>query len=511
MRRNMWAIQNLFLSLVMIAATVAAQNPPLVNLVVNAANDIPPGFPNSGIAQGSIFKIWGVGIGPTGAVVTARQPLPPSLAGTSITVTVSGVTLVAPIVFVGYGLVAAVLPSNTPIGDGTITLTTNGGSGSLPITVVPATFGITHADDYDPGDGWDIRSVAVVTFPDFQYVGDTHAAKPGDTLTLWGTGLGATPGNGGDTTSGPAMDVGSAPLVFVGGIQSPSVTYWGRSPGSVGLDQINFVVPPNAPLGCNVPIMVQTDNPRTVSNSPTIALADADGATCVDPTQNLPPAFFNKSGLKLMVLSLVQASTLTLDGGGVITSAPKSEASLSLFQVDQAMTPANTSGLNGVPSLGTCSTAPYYGNSIPNMTASYFDQQGPFTLTAPSGTVFALSERVPGIGVYDSGASSMTIPSGTWRLSNVAGGSGIGPEDAPILVPAQVTWTNAAEVLTAPIDRSNPLTITWSGGDSNGYVRISGFAWSNGFVCTAPAAPGRFTIPSSILMGLHTDPAGQIS
>jgi hypothetical protein len=69
----------------------------------------------------------------------------------------------------------------------------------------------------------------------------TNTAKPGDTLTIWGTGLGPTLNNGGDTTTPPAGNIGTAPQVFVGGVASPSVTYWGRSPGIFpGLDQIQF-------------------------------------------------------------------------------------------------------------------------------------------------------------------------------------------------------------------------------------------------------------------------------
>jgi len=88
-----------------------------------------------------------------------------------------------------------------------------------------------------------------------------------------------------------------APLSFLWeAVQSLSVAYWGRSPNTVpGLDQINFVVPADAPLGCNVSIIVQTATPATVSNGPTIALADTDGATCFDLTQSLPSSFTTRA------------------------------------------------------------------------------------------------------------------------------------------------------------------------------------------------------------------------
>ena len=382
----MQTMQRLFLAFVMAAATLAAQDP-LLNLVVNAASGIPPGLPDSGIAQGSLFRIWGVGLGPN-TLQIAPSPLPLSLAGASITVTVSGTTVMAPIYFISFGQVEGVLPSNTPIGDGTVTLTYNGNSGSIPIMVVSATFGISHIDDYLTDNGWDIRSVAVVTFPDYQYVSDTNTAKPGDTLVLWGTGLGASPNSGGDTMSGPVANIGSAPLVFVGGVQSPSVTYWGRSPTTVaGLDQINFVVPPNAPLGCNVSVVVQTASPVTVSNSPTIALAATDGATCSDPSENLPPSFFNKNGLKIMLLSLSQTQTVSLNTDGTIASSTTGEVAVQLFKLTQAVTPATTQGLHGSPSLGTCTTGPLFGSGIPDLYAAPLNGGALFTLTPPSGTV----------------------------------------------------------------------------------------------------------------------------
>ncbi len=491
----------------MAAATLAAQNPQL-NLVVNAASGIVPGFPNSGIAQGALFRLWGVGLGPS-TLQIATPPLPPSLSGTSITVTVSGTTVTVPMYFVGIGQVGGVLPSNTPIGNGTMTLTYNGASGSIPITVVPASFGISHADEYDPDNGWDLRSVASVTFPDFQYVSDTNTAKPGDTLILWGTGLGATPNNGGDTMPGPVANIGSAPVVFVGGVQSPSVTYWGRSPATVaGLDQIDFVVPPDAPLGCNVSVVVQTATPLMVSNSPTIALAATDGATCSDPTQGLPPSFFNKNGLKIMLLSLSQSQTMNTDG--TIASSTTSEVGVALFQLTQAVTPATTQGLHGSPSLGTCTTGPLFGSGIPDLSAVPLNGGAPFTLTPPSGSPLILGSPFSPGGSYSLSLSS-PLPSGTWTFSNGAGGPDIGPDNFPFQVPAQVVWSNAAAVFGSGIDRSNPLTITWSGGDSNGYVQISGYARGGSFVCTAPTAPGRFTIPTSILLGLPADNGGNIS
>jgi uncharacterized protein (TIGR03437 family) len=236
----MVTIQNLFMVLIVTAVNLAAQGP-LIGVVVNAASGNPPGLPNSGIAQGSLLRIWGFGLGP--ATQIAPQPLPMSLAGTSVTITVNGTTVTAPMCWTAPDQVGVVVPSNTPVGTGMLTLTYNAKSASSPITVVPTNFGIYNAT-VDVSNASGLLNLASVTFPDYEYVTVTNTAKPGDTLTVWGTGLGATPDNGGDTGAAPAANIGNAPQVFVGGIPSPHVTYWGRSPNTIpGLDQINFVVP----------------------------------------------------------------------------------------------------------------------------------------------------------------------------------------------------------------------------------------------------------------------------
>jgi uncharacterized protein (TIGR03437 family) len=502
----MQTIQKLFLAVTATAATLAAQDP-LINLVLNAAGGIPAESPNYGIAQGSLFEIIGVYLGPR-TFQFASPPFPTAgLAGTSINITVNGTTVAAPIYYTGLGQVGGVLPSNTPVGSGTLTLTYNGKSGSSPITVVPAYFGIFNSEVWT--DFWGYLRDAVVTFPNYQYVSATNAAKPGDTLTVWGTGLGATPNNGGDTDAAPLGNIGNAPLVFVGGIQSPSVTYWGRSPNTVpGLDQIDFVVPPNAPLGCNVSIVVQTATPVAVSNGPTIALAATDGATCSDPTQNLPPSVFNRSGVKTIFIALGQNVSSRTNSDGTATTTTTSGASAKFLQFTQANPGPLTDDANLVPSLGTCysgfSTGQGGYDSDP---ATDLNAGTSVTLTPPSGN--ALTLPVQYTGFFASPNTSGALPSGTWSFSNGAGGPDIGPLSFTFPVPQPVTWSNQATVVGSPIIRANPLTITWSGGDSNSYVEIEastgtlrGLPYYVDFRCAAPASAGQFTIPPSMLLAM---------
>ncbi len=74
-----------------------------------------------------MFAIFGLRMGPDEIVIVDAFPLSTELAGTSVQATVGGVTVDCFMVFTLAGQVAAILPSDTPVGDGTITLTYNPG------------------------------------------------------------------------------------------------------------------------------------------------------------------------------------------------------------------------------------------------------------------------------------------------------------------------------------------------------------------------------------------------
>jgi hypothetical protein len=82
-------------------------------------------------------------------------------------------------------------------------------------------------------------------------------------------------------------------------------------------------------------------------------------------------------------------------------------------------------------------------------------------------------------------------------------------------VPGTFTWTNQANIAD-PISRSSNLVVNWSGG-GDGLVTISGIAGVRAggtatnpiydagvFACTAPAAAGTFSVPTSVLQQLPT-------
>src|SRR5260370_2390573 len=111
--------------------------------VVNAVSRIQSTSQSFGIAEGSLFAINGKGVG-TGQFQQASFPLPTTdgLGGVTVQASVGGATVDCILVYVAPNEVGAILPSNTPIGTGTVTVNNNCVTASKPITVVAAAFGV---------------------------------------------------------------------------------------------------------------------------------------------------------------------------------------------------------------------------------------------------------------------------------------------------------------------------------------------------------------------------------
>jgi uncharacterized protein (TIGR03437 family) len=135
-----------FLGIISFAGSTYAQ--PVIGTggIVNNFSYVLPGLPNYGIAQGSIFDIFGTGLATTAAA--QGVPLQKTLAGVSISVTVNGVTTQAIPYFVTPLEISAILPSATPVGTGTITVTVGSQtSAPAPIVVVETAFGISRSSN----------------------------------------------------------------------------------------------------------------------------------------------------------------------------------------------------------------------------------------------------------------------------------------------------------------------------------------------------------------------------
>ena len=247
----------------------------MISAVENAATNIPPGLPNAPIAQGALFVVKGKNLGPANIVIASAFPLLPSIGGTSIKVTVGGTTVDAIMYYSLATQIAAILPSKTPAGTGTLTVTYNGlVSATAPIVVVANNIGMFTLNSTGAGD-------AVASLPATNtFVTPSNAPNPGEIVTFWGTGLGALPGD--ESQPAQQADMTDIPLkVFIGGQAAP-VLFRGRNGCCSGVDSI-YVMVPEGLTGCANSVIMQIGN--LVSNATSIPIG-TQGRNCVPIAPN---------------------------------------------------------------------------------------------------------------------------------------------------------------------------------------------------------------------------------
>ncbi len=492
------------------AAVAFAQ--PVVGGILNAASYALPGLPNSGIAQGSLFTVFGTGFG--SATPAPAFPLPISTANTSVQVTVGGTAVDAYMIYSLGTQLTAILPSNTPIGTGTLTVTTSGQrSATAPITVVRSAFGAFSVNQAGSGPGIVQNFVSQTDLPVNAL---TRPARPGQTLILWGTGLGAASVANERNQAVPgdiAIDGGFE--VYVGG-RLATVTYKGRSGCCAGTDQIVFVVPQGVE-GCYAPVVVKTG--AIVSNYTSIAVA-ATGNSCTDVNGISGPALdaarlsgnYRNGGI-----ALTRSNTkITAAGFSVESKIDAGSAFFHRYNFDALL--ASQGGTQAAVTLGACTVFTFRGND-----GSFVDPIKPVVLDA--GPTITVSNHLgakqltrSADGFYSGELANTTVipglpsPPGTapylepgnYTITNNAGGPDVGPFSTTLTLGPTLNWTN--QDATTTVNRGGGLPITWSGGDPAGQVFISGVTISNsvgaGFVCYERASAGSFNVPSHVLLSL---------
>ena len=482
--------------------------------IVNGASFARVGLPNSAIAQGSIFAVFGTNMGPAQLVQVSSFPLPTSegLAGTSISVTVGATTLNAIMLFTTANQVAAVLPSNTPVGTGTLTLTYNGlTSAPAPITVVQSSFGMFTLNQAGSGQAV-IQNFNSQTDQPINLV--SESVRPGQIITLWGTGLGPVEGD----EAGQPLPGNLANLdihVWILGREA-QIQYRGRSGCCVGIDQIVLVIPEDV-SGCYVPIYVLIGD--VVSNFGTISISPS-GGTCSDS--------FGLSGADIqaaqsqgsMKLGLINLSRVSFDFGipgfSGLTQLDIGSGSFTDYNFN-AFT--NFLGGNTFFTLGACSVFTFSGEdavaSDPT-TGMGLDAGAVINVNGPSG---AKTLDLIGTGLYSGqlgggfdpfgGAPPPYLEPGTYTISNGGGGSGanaVGPFQVNHTISVPVFWSNKSTV--SPAVRAQGLEITWTGGTSGAFAFIFGTSLDltttagAAFTCLADGSTGSFTVPAAVLLAL---------
>ncbi|MCU1262338.1 MAG: hypothetical protein JWO80_5223, partial [Bryobacterales bacterium] len=500
------------------AAGPANTNPPptiSAGGITNAASFITGGP----IAQGSFFSIFGSNLGPPNPGVKATSyPLQTTLAGVSLTVSDGkGTTVQALPVFVAQFQINAIMPSNAPLGDVQITATYNGVTGAPQrATVVPSAFGAFAVSlGRGPGivqnakpDGTRPLNSAVTT------------AGPAGYVIVWGTGLGplssslscsgATIPDQCDPNTNFVPQVSSI-QVFVGGVQvnlRDQFAYAARAPDIAGVDQVQFPLPANVPLGCYVPVQVVV-NGNLYSNTVTMAI-NTSGQPCSDdnPLSSLPRDGGKNGFVLLARLNATNPKDPTFNG--II------DLGVGEFLQQPAGGPLGFDPFAGTPPLGTCTCynnidlGGLLGGQLPPVPgASFLDAGAAIMVQGANGTqpMIRPDSTSPYIGLLGGALAPNPKPfldPGAFTVSG-PGGKDIGAFSFNINVGAPATLVT--QVTT--IARSQPLVLNWSGGNgANQNILILGYAQdpdnkaTGAFECLASANTTTFSVPAGMLANL---------
>ena len=214
--------------------------------VLNGASFAPPGYP---ISPGAFIYLYGSGLG-TQTSRASAFPFPVTLANVQVTINGRAV----PIYAVSPGRIDAVVPYAVTGSTATIVATVDGvRSNTIEVPLAASSPGIFSLPQNGLGDG-------AILHANFTGVTSASPAKPGETVQVYLTGLGAVNPAVADGAAAPLTrpfaQVTGALRVTVGGIVA-NVSFQGLAPGLAGLYQLNVQIPPSLPAG-NHSVAVQT-------------------------------------------------------------------------------------------------------------------------------------------------------------------------------------------------------------------------------------------------------------
>jgi uncharacterized protein (TIGR03437 family) len=225
---------------------------PTIHSIVDAAT-----YGRAEISAGSLATIFGSELAKSTAAATTF-PLPEELVGTSVTI--GGVE--APLLYVSPTQINFQVPWQVCCPGGGVTVTVSAGmkfSKAVAIYVSPHGPAIFFLDFQSEQGAVQIANTNVYAAPAESIPG--AAARPalrGEILTAFCIGLGPVtnvPASGEPASSDSLSLVFDLVQVRIGGAIAP-VLFAGLAPGFVGVYQVHFQVPINAPVGSAVPLSI---------------------------------------------------------------------------------------------------------------------------------------------------------------------------------------------------------------------------------------------------------------
>ncbi len=216
-----------------------AAHPPSISAVVNAASYQP------GMAAGALATLFGANLSPAVGIESPGGAT--SYKGVSVTVGGRLAPLFAVANVNGMEQINFQVPAELPATGAAqpVQVNNNGSIGAMNLAISAIQPGVF---EYVPSGS--TTAYGVIVNPDGSIVGPSNPAARGSTVVMYMTGLGPT---------SPALETGqlgpvplayttNAVAVAINSVSAP-VLFSGLSPGFVGLNQVNFTIPTDAPVG----------------------------------------------------------------------------------------------------------------------------------------------------------------------------------------------------------------------------------------------------------------------
>jgi uncharacterized protein (TIGR03437 family) len=224
-------------------------------VVAAAGFGVPP-------SPGSLVSIYGINFSGDSITGASVFPLQPILGGASVLVDAKPV----PMLSVSPWQINVELPQETPVKSANFQVSFNDGIVTPAEVIVvdptgPAVF-VTET-----------QQAAVLHAGTSILVDDAHPAKAGETLEMFGTGLGVTDPMipaGQPAPANPPATARIMPLLLINNNVPAQVLFAGLAPGLAGVYQVNFVVPTGVKSGRAT--ITLSNAQRTAGSSGTITI-----------------------------------------------------------------------------------------------------------------------------------------------------------------------------------------------------------------------------------------------
>ena len=457
--------------------------------IVNAASRMPSSLPGGALAPGTRFLVHGWRMQPKDRV--------------RIQIANGPNTVEADVLSVTEEELEAVVPDRVPEGAAELTVIRDG-KASLPahIRILSASFGIFSQNKLGWGPGEIFNS-------DRQPNTKEHAARPGERVTIVGSG------------SGSRRSV--RPAIFIGGKQVVKIAKIRKSGTREGADEIQFTLPAGTPQGCFVPLRIAIDG--TVSNTVTIAVShrgahcgDADGWMPKTMLESRPMAFFAFAHADVHLnLSRSSSTEYPIDAGHASFGTLGPETGSSLLSMAP---PVGTCGTNArawkLSSIASPLSAFDLGSAHPLDAGPNILVQGPAdtrTLTPSGNRIGRYSALLGGIlPVRIRKPGPLFLNPGTYEIS-VPGGSDVGAFQTSLDVPPPISWTDPPQVES--VNRDHGVTVQWRASRQADRVLIIAMntdleSGATGLsLCAEDASVGSFHIPPDALANIPTGRSSQ--